>query len=229
MQQLLAQRFGNSGSLRRPASGDVRGIANQEDSIGIQFALPQDDSIPRCKSSTVQRDSILVELNHARIGPLMQRRQFIQAAAAGTALSRAPFIRAANKGKRYRTALIGRGWWGMNILREAMKAGNTKVVALCDVDQDKLEIAAIKAGAHIFVEKPTGHTIGESQAMLAAARSNSRVVQVGLHRRIGPHDRSGMKFLKDGGAGRIGGTSSDQYEFARDAVAKARPQHSMGR
>jgi predicted dehydrogenase len=179
----------------------------------------------------------------------MKRRQFIQAAAVGTALSQAPFVRAAKKAKRYRTALIGSGWWGMNILREAMKAGNTKVVALCDVDRDKLEIAAeevedlrgdqpktytdfrelleqeeieiaivatpdhwhalntiaaIEAGAHIFVEKPTGHTIGESRAMLAAARANDRVVQVGLHRRIGPHYRSGMKFLKDGNVGDIG-------------------------
>lgn len=121
--------------------------------------------------------------------------------------------------KTYRTALIGSGWWGMNILREAMKAGNTKVVALCDVDRDKLEIAtvatpdhwhalntiaAIEAGAHIFVEKPTGHTIGESRARLAAARANDRVVQVGLHRRIGPHYRSGMKFLKAGNVGDIG-------------------------
>ena len=39
-------------------------------------------------------------------------------------------------------------------------------------------LAAIEAGAHIFIEKPTGHTIGESQAILAAARAEKRVVQV---------------------------------------------------
>lgn len=178
------------------------------------------------------------------------RRQFIKsAAAAGAALGGAPFIHAAGKAKRYRTALIGTGWWGMNILREAMSAGNVNVVALCDVDSDKLEIAAeevedlssdqpttykdfrelldkeqieiaivatpdhwhalntiaaIDAGAHVYVEKPTGHTIGESRAMVNAARANQRVVQVGLHRRIGPHYVSGMKFLKEGGAGDIG-------------------------
>ncbi len=180
----------------------------------------------------------------------LPRRQLLQAAAAsGVLLGTAPHIHAQSKGKKYRTALIGSGWWGMNILREAMAAGNTKVVALCDVDRDKLEIAAeevedlsgdtpqtytdfrelldkqeidiaivatpdhwhalntiaaIEAGAHIFVEKPTGHTILESRAMLNAARANNRVVQVGLHRRIGPHYVSGMKFLKDGGAGDIG-------------------------
>jgi predicted dehydrogenase len=65
-------------------------------------------------------------------------------------------------------------------------------------------IACVEAGIHVFVEKPTGHTIGESRAMVNAARANDRVVQTGLHRRIGPHHVSGMKFLKEGGAGKIG-------------------------
>ncbi|GAA5507663.1 Gfo/Idh/MocA family oxidoreductase [Novipirellula caenicola] len=179
----------------------------------------------------------------------LDRRAFIASTVAASTLAAAPKIHAASKDKKYRTALIGSGWWGMNILREAMAAGQTKVVALCDVDQDKLELAAeevndlsgeepklysdfrelfekeeveiaiiatpdhwhalntlaaIEAGAHIFIEKPTGHTIGESQAILKASRAADRIVQVGLHRRIGPHHVSGMKFLKDGGAGDIG-------------------------
>jgi predicted dehydrogenase len=179
----------------------------------------------------------------------IQRRTFLAGAAATAAIATAPKIHAASKDKKYRTALIGSGWWGMNILREAMAAGQTKVVALCDVDSDRLEInaeevndlsgdmpnvygdyrellekenveiaiiatpdhwhalntiAAIKAGAHVFLEKPTGHTIGESQAIVNEAQDSDRVVQVGLHRRIGPHHVSGMKFLKEGGAGQVG-------------------------
>ncbi len=65
-------------------------------------------------------------------------------------------------------------------------------------------IACVEAGIHVFVEKPTGHTVGESRAMVTAARAADRVVQVGLHRRIGPHHVSGMKFLREGGAGKIG-------------------------
>ncbi len=55
-----------------------------------------------------------------------------------------------------------------------------------------------------FVEKPTSHTIAESQAMLRAAEGSGRTVQVGLHRRIGPHHRSGMDFIRSGKVGRIG-------------------------
>lgn len=180
----------------------------------------------------------------------LNRRQFIQTTtASGIALASTPFIHAAPKDKQYRTALIGSGWWGMNILKEAMAGGQCKPVALCDVDQDAMElaveevndlsgntpttytdfrelldrekidiaivatpdhwhalntIAAIDKGCHIFVEKPTGHTIRESRAMLNAAQAAGVVVQVGLHRRIGPHYQSGLKFLKDGGAGDIG-------------------------
>ena len=65
-------------------------------------------------------------------------------------------------------------------------------------------IDALKAGAHVFVEKPTSHTIGESQAMLAAAEAGDRIVQVGLHRRIGPHHVSGMDYLRSGKVGDIG-------------------------
>lgn len=179
----------------------------------------------------------------------MNRRQFLTTtAAAPLILSAGPFVRA-QTGRKYRTALVGSGWWGMNILREAVAAGQSTVVGLCDVDpralasstdeigdstgdkpkkyqdfrelldQEKpeiviiatpdhwhalLAIASLKAGAHVFVEKPTGHTIHESRAMVKAARDSGRIVQVGLHRRIGPHHVSGMKFLKEGGAGKIG-------------------------
>jgi predicted dehydrogenase len=65
-------------------------------------------------------------------------------------------------------------------------------------------IDAIEAGAHVYVEKPIGHTIDEGKAMVKAARDHDRVVQVGLHRRASPHNRSAMEFLRSGRAGQIG-------------------------
>ena len=137
----------------------------------------------------------------------------------------------------------------MNILRCAMAAGQSKVVAMCDVDQPQLDraaeevaklsgdtpkkygdwrellekerpqivinatpdhwhalptIAAVKTGAHVYVEKPICHTINEGKAMVKAAREANRVVQVGTHRRISPHNVSGMEFIRSGKAGKIG-------------------------
>jgi len=48
-------------------------------------------------------------------------------------------------------------------------------------------IAAVQAGADVWVQKPIGVDVVECQAMLAAARKHGRVVQVGLQRRSTPH------------------------------------------
>ena len=73
----------------------------------------------------------------------LPRRQFIRSAAlTGAAFAAAPFVRSADTVRKYRTALIGSGWWGKNILKEAMASGRIKVVALADVDANTLELAA---------------------------------------------------------------------------------------
>ncbi|QMU31145.1 Gfo/Idh/MocA family protein [Adhaeribacter radiodurans] len=182
----------------------------------------------------------------------MDRRHFIKTSAAASLAFSAytlPSISVAGKTRPYRTALIGSGWWGTNILREAIAAGESKIVAMCDVDQSQLAksyaelekltsdkpkkysdfrellskekpeivivatpdhwhplitIAAVQQGAHVYVEKPISHTIYEGRAMVKAARDADRIVQVGTHRRVSPHNVSGMEFLKSGKAGKIG-------------------------
>jgi predicted dehydrogenase len=48
-------------------------------------------------------------------------------------------------------------------------------------------IAAVQAGADVYVQKPISVDVIEGQAMLAAARKHKRVVQVGTQRRSTPH------------------------------------------
>ena len=68
---------------------------------------------------------------------MTSRRSFLTSAtAASITLSALPSFGA--EGKKFRTALIGSGWWGMNILREAMASGRIQVVALSDVDETVL-------------------------------------------------------------------------------------------
>ena len=47
---------------------------------------------------------------------------------------------------QYKTALVGSGWWGTNILRYAIQAGESKVVALCDADENQLKICRKEVG-----------------------------------------------------------------------------------
>lgn len=60
-------------------------------------------------------------------------------------------------------------------------------------------IAAIKAGAHVYVQKPISMDVMEGEAMLAAARKYNRVVQVGTQRRSTPHLIEAKKNIIDAG------------------------------
>ncbi len=48
-------------------------------------------------------------------------------------------------------------------------------------------IDAIKAGAHVYVQKPISVDVMEGEAMVAAARKYNKVVQVGTQRKSTPH------------------------------------------
>src|ERR1700676_4691387 len=64
-------------------------------------------------------------------------------------------------------------------------------------------IAAVEAGADVYVQKPTSVDVGEGKAMLDAARKHKRVVQVGTQRRSTPHlAEAREKVVKEGKLGK---------------------------
>jgi len=70
----------------------------------------------------------------------MNRRHFLHSSLAAGALA-GFHVRAADKaGPKYRTALVGAGWWGGNILHEAMASGHCDIVGICDVDQRQTDL-----------------------------------------------------------------------------------------
>ena len=73
----------------------------------------------------------------------MHRRSFLHRSAAGALAASLP-VRAADSTPRLRTALIGCGWWGGNILGEAVASGRCEVVGLCDVDARQLAATRAK-------------------------------------------------------------------------------------
>jgi predicted dehydrogenase len=64
-------------------------------------------------------------------------------------------------------------------------------------------IWAMQAGKHVYVEKPASHTVWEGRKMVEAARKYNRVVQVGTMNRSRPAVINAIKFLHDGGIGKI--------------------------
>jgi predicted dehydrogenase len=66
-------------------------------------------------------------------------------------------------------------------------------------------IAAVEAGMDVYVQKPISVDVSEGRAMLAAARKNKRVVQVGTQRRSTPHLVEAKKeIIDEGRLGKIG-------------------------
>jgi predicted dehydrogenase len=66
-------------------------------------------------------------------------------------------------------------------------------------------IAAVEAGADVYLQKPISVDVLEGEAMLAAARKHKRVVQVGTQRRSTPHlVEARDRVIKEGKLGKIG-------------------------
>ena len=60
-----------------------------------------------------------------------------------------------------------------------------------------------QAGKHVYVEKPISNNVFEGRQMVAAARANKRVVQVGTQSRSAPHYIEVMNLLKSGRLGKV--------------------------
>jgi predicted dehydrogenase len=182
----------------------------------------------------------------------MNRRHFLQAGAAGLAMSStAAYAQDLADQKPKRVGLIGCGWYGKVDLFRLIQVAPVEVVSLCDVDRRMLNeaadmvagrqrsrnkprtygdyremlrqkdldivlvatpdhwhalpmIAAVEAGADVFVQKPISVDVAEGQAMVAAARRHRKVVQVGTQRRSTPHIIEAKdRVLKENLLGRI--------------------------
>lgn len=77
-------------------------------------------------------------------------------------------------------------------------------------------IAAIEAGADVYVQKPISVDVVEGQVMVAAARKYGRVVQVGTQRRSTPHlIEARDEIVRAGKLGKIGMVETYSYYHMR--------------
>jgi predicted dehydrogenase len=91
--------------------------------------------------------------------------------------------------------------------REMLKEKDLDIVLIATPDHwhALAMIAAVEAGADIYVQKPISVDVIEGQAMLAAARKHQRVVQVGMQRRSTEHlIEAREQIVKAGKLGKVG-------------------------
>jgi len=91
--------------------------------------------------------------------------------------------------------------------REMLKEKDVEIVLIATPDHWHAlpMIAAVEAGADVYVQKPLSVDVTEGQAMLAAARKHQRVVQVGTQRRSTPHlVEARDQIIREGKLGKVG-------------------------
>lgn len=66
-----------------------------------------------------------------------------------------------------------------------------------------MSLMALKAGKHVYVEKPCSHNPAEGELLIAAQKKYGKVVQMGNQQRSAPTSIQAMKEIKDGVIGDV--------------------------
>ncbi|MGV3774973.1 MAG: Gfo/Idh/MocA family protein [Verrucomicrobiales bacterium] len=116
--------------------------------------------------------------------------------------------------------------------REMLKEKDLDIVLIATPDHwhALAAIAAIEAGADLYLQKPISVDIMEGEAILASARKHQRVVQVGTQRRSTPHlVEAREQIIKEGKLGKIGAVDIYCYYHmrSRDNAPDAQPPEHL--
>ncbi len=87
-----------------------------------------------------------------------------------------------------------------NIL--ALKEVDTVTIATPDHWHAPMAIAALRAGKHVYVEKPCSHNPAEGALLVEAQQKYGRLVQMGTQQRSSPHTIEVIAKINDGVIGR---------------------------
>lgn len=101
-------------------------------------------------------------------------------------------------------------------LRDLLKIKDVDVISTATPNHwhGLIAIWAMQAGKDVYVEKPACQNVYEGRVMVAAARKYNRICQVGTQCRSNPAIRNAVKFIHDGGIGKV--------NFARGLCYKRR-------
>lgn len=83
-------------------------------------------------------------------------------------------------------------------------------------------ILACQAGKHVYVEKPGSHNAREGEMLVAVARKENRVVQMGNQRRSWPGTIEAMEKLRSGAIGPVR-SARTWYDNRRPTIGKGKP------
>ena len=88
-------------------------------------------------------------------------------------------------------------------LLEKEKSVDAVIIATPDHWHAAICVAAIKAGKHVYCEKPLTHTIGEARQLAAVAKKSKVVTQTGNQGSASPNFRRSMELIQAGVIGSV--------------------------
>ena len=108
--------------------------------------------------------------------------------------------------------------------RRVLDDKNVDAVAMATPDHwhAPMTLLAMKAGKHVFLEKPSGHNPREDELLMQAARKYDTRVQLGTQRRSGPLFFEAIGAIKDGVIGRPY-LARGWYANTRSTIGKGKP------
>ena len=108
--------------------------------------------------------------------------------------------------------------------RRALDDKNVDVISIATPDHwhAPMAILAVKAGKHVYCEKPTGHNPREGELLVAAQQKYKRLVQLGTQQRSSPRTIEALQVIKDGTIGTPYLTRA-WYSNTRVGIGKGKP------
>jgi predicted dehydrogenase len=96
------------------------------------------------------------------------------------------------------------------------------VIATPDHWHAPAAILALKAGKHVYVEKPASHNPAEVELLMGAQRKHGRLVQIGNQQRSAPRSIEAIQAIRDGAIGRPY-LARAWYANTRGTIGRGRP------
>ena len=120
--------------------------------------------------------------------------------------------------------LSGKKPKGYTDLRKMLEEKDLDAVLIATPDHWHAPAAmlALKAGKHVYVEKPCAHNPAEGELLVAGAGKYNRLVQMGSQRRSFPKVMEAMQALHQGAIGTVY-FARGWYANARKPIGKGRP------
>ncbi len=112
---------------------------------------------------------------------------------------------------------------GYNDVRKLLEEKDLDAIAVATPDHwhAPATLMALKAGKHVYVEKPCSHNPAEGEILVAAAAKYNKLVQMGSQRRSFPRMIEAVQALKEGVIGRV--------YFAKGWYSNARKTIGIGK